>query len=143
MNSSQHTLKSVCSTPISHTREILRHTRTPCARGARRRSAQLAFRKRTHDHTMADREADVKYAAGGTAAAQLFSMGTNAQGPLRVSPQHMLCHLIGGYDARAPHAEIGMTIVPRRDVEGVMLYDASFYNHPIDTSKSTLVLCRM
>ena len=36
-----------------------------------------------------------------------------------------------------------MTIVPRRDVEGVVLYDASFYNHPIDNSKSTLVLCRM
>eukprot|EP00966_Prymnesium_polylepis_P111753 2585244-Prymnesium_polylepis.1 len=60
---------------------------------------------------MADREADFKYAAGGTAAAQLVSIGTHAQGPLRVSPQHMLCQLIGGYDARAPHAEIGMNLL--------------------------------
>ena len=70
--------------------------------------AQLAFQKRIRTYTMADPETDVKYAAAGTAAVQLVSLGTDPKGPLRVSPHFILCQLIGGYDERAAHAELGM-----------------------------------
>ena len=54
--------------------------------------AQLAFQKRIRTDTMADPETDVKYAAAGTAAVQLASLGTDPKGPLRVSPHFILCH---------------------------------------------------
>eukprot|EP00966_Prymnesium_polylepis_P072681 1687465-Prymnesium_polylepis.1 len=61
---------------------------------------------------MADRQTDVKYAATGTAAVQLASLGTHPKGPLRVSPHFILCQLIGGYDERdARTLSLGMNLL--------------------------------
>eukprot|EP00966_Prymnesium_polylepis_P042297 982605-Prymnesium_polylepis.1 len=61
---------------------------------------------------MADPRFDIDYKAGGTYTQQLNSLGTEAEVPLRVSHQFLLCQLEGGYPAGAGAIDYPITRLP-------------------------------
>ena len=92
---------------LTHSREIATHG----ARFVHGISVRSALASKTATLAMAaaaDPEVVLRYAVNGSAAAQVASLGTTAMGPLRVSPQYLLCRLEGGYDGNA--ATVGMNM---------------------------------
>mmetsp|Transcript_10777 Transcript_10777/g.28276 ORF Transcript_10777/g.28276 Transcript_10777/m.28276 type:complete len:220 (-) Transcript_10777:321-980(-) len=70
---------------------------------------------------MADPRFDIDYKAGGTPAQQINSLATEAEGPLRVSHQFLLCQLEGGYDAGPGPIDYPMTKFEYCTLDGLHL----------------------